>query len=148
MTYHQNLTMAQNDRFLGGVPPRAIARTLMEATSLRAVVSQQDRAFLAQNERVKLQTSAEKGLEVKYDLLDNVNLTDMDTLKAVYQMSIRTEELKEDMAKYDIQSAMLIPSAFAEDANGDAHPIPGANPIDLFTGAADVNLEVVKQASE
>ena len=140
--------MAQNDRFLGGAAPRAIARTLMDATSLRAVVSEQDRAFLSQNEKIKLQNSAEKGLEIKYDLLDNINLTDIETLKAVYQMSIRTEELKDDMARYDIQSVMLIPSTFTEDANGEFHPAPGARPIDLFTSAADIKLEVVKQASE
>lgn len=60
--------MAQNDRFLGGVAPRAVARTLLEATTLRALISQNDRAFLGQTERLKLQTSAEKGLEIKYDL--------------------------------------------------------------------------------
>lgn len=134
--------MAQNDRFLGGVAPRAVARTLLEATSLRALVSEQDRAFLGQNERLKLQTSAEKGLEIKYDLLDNINLTDIDTLKAVYHISIRTEELKDDMAKYDIHSVMLIPSAFITDVHGDEHPAPGARPINLFDSAAEVDVEV------
>ena len=140
--------MAQNDRFLGGIPPRAVARTITEATSLRAAVSQQDRAFLGQNERIKLQTSAEKGLDLKYDLLDNVNLTDIDTLKAVYQMSIRTEELKEEMARFDIQRRFLIPNAFHTDANDDKHPAPGVRPIDLFYSAADVDIDIVKQASE
>ena len=130
--------MAQNDRFLGGVAPRAVAR----ATSLRALVSEQDRAFLGQNKRLKLQTSPEKGLEIKYDLLDNINLTDIDTLKAVYHMSIRTEELKDDMAKYDIHSVMLIPSAFITDVHGDEHPAPGARPINLFDSAAEVDVEV------
>ena len=140
--------MAQNDRFLGGVAPRAIARTFIEATSLRAVISEQDRTFLGQTERIKLQNSAKKGLEIKYDLLDSINLTDIETLKAVYQMSIHTEELKDDMARYDIHSVMLIPSTFHEDAYGETHPIPGAHTIDLFTSAADTKLEVMKQASE
>ena len=140
--------MAQNDRFLGGVAPRAIVRTLVEATSLRALISETDRAFLGQTERLKLQTSAEKGLEIKYDLLDNVNLTDIDTLKAVYHMSIRTEELKDDMAKYDIHSVMLIPSDFQTDAHGNDHPAPGANPINLFDSASEVDIETVKLASE
>lgn len=100
--------MTQNNRFLGGAAPRTITRTLMEVTSLRAVMSEQGRAFLAQNKRIKLQTSAQKGIEVKYDLLNNVNLTDMDTLKAVYRMSIRIEEPKEDMAKYDIHIVLCL----------------------------------------
>ena len=64
--------MAANDRFLGGVAPRATARTLAKFTSLRTLVLKEDRAFLAQTERIKLQNNAEKGLETKYDLLDNV----------------------------------------------------------------------------
>ena len=94
--------MVQNDRFLGGVAPRANPRTFGEEIGFRAAVRQEDRILLGQNDRMKLQANAEKGLELKYDLLDSVSLTDIDTLKAVYQMAIRTEEMKQDMARYDI----------------------------------------------
>ena len=99
--------MATNDRFLG-IPPRAVPRTIREATNLRAIVSKETRQQLSQADRIKLQTNAERGLEVKYDLLDHVNLSDVETLKAVYNMSIRTEELRSDMARYDIHGVMTI----------------------------------------
>ena len=128
--------MAANDRFLGGVAPRATARTLAKFTSLRALVLKEDRAFLAQTERIKLQNNAEKGLETKYDLLDNVNLTDVETLKAVCSMSIRTEELREEMARYDMHEIMVIPGSFTYDnADGYHHPAQGASPINLFNSA-------------
>ena len=141
--------MASNDRFLGGVAPLTTPRTISEAKGLRAIVSQNNRSTLTQAERIKLQTSAEKGLESKYDLLDNVNLTDVETLKAVYQMAIRTEELKEDMARYDIQEVFLIPNEMEwHTSDFEYHPASGAQAIDLFLSAADTDLELVKQASE
>ena len=140
--------MATNDRFLGGVAPRTTARTTVEFTSLRALVSKEDRAFLSQTERINFQNNAEKGLEAKYDLLDNVNLTDVETLKAVYNMSIRTEELKEEMAKYDMHQIMTIPGTFTyHDDDGFYHPAQGASPIDLFNNAAEVRIETVQRAS-
>lgn len=140
--------MAANDRFLGGVAPRATPRTIPETSSLRALVSKEDRAFLSQAERMKFQVNAEKGLETKYDLLDNVNLTDLQTLQAVYNMSIRTEELKDDMARYDMHETMLIPNRFHLDPNdGDYHPAPGASPINLYQSASEVDIELVKTAS-
>ena len=140
--------MATNDRFLG-VPPRATARTIAEATQLRAVVSKESRASLTQAEKIKLQGNAEKGLEIKYDLLDSVNLSDVDTLKAVYNMAIRTEELKEDMARYDMDGVFLIPNDFKYDATEDEyHPVQGAAPINLFDSAAEVEFGLVKLASQ
>ena len=111
-------------------------------------MSKEDRAFLSQTEKMKLQNNAEKGLETKYDLLDNVNLTDVETLKAVYNMSIRTEELKEEMARYDMNEIMLIPNNFAyHEDDGTYHPAPGASPINLFSYASNVKLDLVQKAS-
>lgn len=45
--------MATSDRFLG-VAPRTTARTIAEATQLRAVVSKEDRCTLTKTERIKL----------------------------------------------------------------------------------------------
>ena len=89
--------MATSDRFLGGVAPLATPRSILQATSFRAAIKKEDRQNLTTSNKRKLQSSAEEGMESKYDLLDNINMSDVDTLKAVYQMSIRTDELKNDM---------------------------------------------------
>jgi len=141
--------MATSDRFLGGVAPRANPRTIMEATSFRAATKKEDRNSLSTSDKRKLQMAAETGLESKYDLLDNVNMSDVETLKAVYQMAIRTDELKDDMFRYDMAGIMLIPDRFIYDANSNEMiPDVGASPIDLFASASEVNLTLVKTHSE
>ena len=141
--------MATSDRFLGGVAPRANPRTIMEATSFRAATKKEDRNSLSTSDKRKLQMAAETGLESKYDLLDNVKMSDVDTLKAVYQMSIRTDELKNDMYRYDMAGIMLIPDRFTYDStSGEMVPDVGASPVDLFVSASEVNLTLVKTHSE
>lgn len=64
-------------------------------------------------------------------------------------MSIRTEELKEDMARYDMTGVFLIPNDFIYNATDDEYyPVSGASPINLFDSAAEVEMTLVKQASE
>ena len=141
--------MSTNDRFLGGVAPRTTPRTSAQTSSLRALVSKDERQTLSQADRIKLQNNAERGLESKYDLLDHVTLTDVQTLKAVYNMSIRTEELKEEMARYDMHEVMLIPNSMTYDASdGYYKPANGAQPVDLFTRASEIDLTLVCQFSE
>ena len=107
------------------------------------------RQQLSQTERIKLQNNAEKGIETKYDLLDQVNLSDVETLKAVYSMSIRTGEMKSEMARYDMHGVMTIPSTVTYNADEDEYfPAQGASPIDMFNNAAEVEIDLVKHVSE
>ena len=141
--------MATSDRFLGGVAPLRTPRTIMEATSFRASIKKEDRVTLSTSDKRKLQFAAETGLESKYDLLDNIMMSDVETLKAVYQMSIRTDELKTDMLRYDMLGIMIIPDRFTLDpASGDMVPTVGAAPINLMNSASEVDLDLVKTHSE
>ena len=52
------------------------------------------------------------------------------------------------MARYDIGGVMLIPDRFTIDPiDGEERPAAGANPINLFTNAAETPLDVAKSAS-
>ena len=57
-------------------------------------------------------------------------MSDVETLKAVYQMSIRTDELKNDLLRYDMAGIMTIPNKFTLDPqSGEMVPDVGAAPI-------------------
>ena len=137
-----------SDPFLG-VAPRTQARTFADAAGFRASVKKEDRSNLSTNDMNKLQMAAETGLEQKYELLDAVSLSDTETLKAVYQMSIRTEELRESLGRYDMDGIFLVPDSFELRVSDNEYvPSATAKAINLFQNAAEVTTTLVCRFSE
>ena len=143
--------MADLARWLGGVEPRDDFRTARDAAQMMAGIPKADRANLTASERSKLKKFAEEGLEFKFSLLaplDGTTKPTIDKLKGVYSVTIRVEELRGDLQRYDIHDVFLIASDWTYNSDEDEdRPAAGARPIDLFTSHAEVSLDTIKKAS-
>ena len=142
------VSMSTNNIFLGGVAPLSTARSVRESAGFMSSIKKEDRSSLTANNKLKLKEAAIAGLEDKYDLLDSANTTDMDSLKNVYSISIKNEELKASFRQFDMIDVMTCPDVMVLDSSGEPEPGATANPINLFNNVMEVRLETIKEVDD
>jgi hypothetical protein len=143
--------MADMARWLGGIAALEDPRPRKDTLQMLSGVAKDKREALTTTEKSKLKKFAEEGLEFKFKLLaplDGSNKPTLEKLQGVYSVTIRVEELRTSLQKYDMDDVFLIASDWEHVAASDEdRPAVGARPIDLFTSYGDVSLETAKKAS-
>jgi len=123
---------------LGGEVPLSTAHTVNQAVESFCGLPKKDCAKLKTADLLKLKKQAEEGLERKFVLMKPVLKTsgeiDVDKLKSIYPVSIRIEEFRESLHRYDMEDVFgLIPEEFDVNSQGDYRPAHGAKLQSLFS---------------
>jgi hypothetical protein len=146
--------MTDPARWLGGKAPLEEARLASEAAGFLAGIKKEHRSALSSSDYLKLKVKAEEGMETKFSLFQPVDSEDIDNegsklLNQTYSVTMRIEEFRRELKRFDLEDVFTIASSYAPNANfdGDEFPEAGARPIDLFHSYNDVNLETIKKAS-
>jgi hypothetical protein len=144
--------IARMQNWLQGHAP--VARTRLEFASEFSGVRKTDRAALDPKDIAKLQGFAVKGLEQKFERMDQLTFDkdgeiDHNSLKKVYNLSVRTTEFENALKEYDLDDVFQVPTLMEFNEPEDIWiPAPGAQSIDLFKRYNKVDLETVKHFSQ
>ena len=139
------------ERWLNSVAPRTTARTTRETASLLTSVPKENRHTLTGPQKIKLQAKCKEGLpEPHFDFLASDPSSDLTSLKGLYSVRMKVEELKQSLMAEDMHGIFVMPDAFAEDPTGTFNKMPAAGcaSVDMFTNTEDVDLETCKEWSK
>ena len=144
--------MAATDpaRWLNGVAPRGTARTHRETAQVLTAVVKEQRYVLPAQQLLKLQQRCEEGLaEPHFAFLSYDNLNSLESLKNLYSVRMKIEQLRTSLMEGDMQGVFSVPSSMVEDPTGGFDYVPGLGcaPVDLFYSSEGINLEVIKRYS-
>jgi len=122
---------------LGDEVPLGTAHTINQAVESFCGLPKKDHANLKTADLLKLKKQAEEGLERKFVLMKPVLKTsgeiDVDKLTSIYPVSIRIEEFRESLCRYDMEDVFgLIPEEFDVNSQGDYRPAHGAKLQSVF----------------
>ena len=138
-------------RWLNGESPRSTARTNRDATSILTSVPKEQRSALTTQQKLKLQAKCEEGLlEPHFDFLTHGSTTNLQSLKMLYSVRMKVEELRQSLTTGDMHGVFLVPDSMCVDptATFNRMPAAGSAPLDLFNSVQEVSLELAKDWSE
>ena len=150
-TRYKNKMAATNpERWLNGVGPRAVARTQRETAQVLTAVVKEQRALLNAQQILKVQQRCEEGLEEPhFDFLSYDNLNSLESLKNLYSVRMKIEQLRSALMEGDMHGVFSVPSIMTQDPTGNFDFVPGigCSPIDLFYSSEELDLETIKKWS-
>lgn len=138
-------------RWLNGVAPRATPRNQRETTAMLTSIRKEDRHLLTSQQKLKLQTKCEEGLpKPHFDFLTHENSSDLKSLKSLYSVRMKVEELRLSLTSEDMHGVFTVPSMMTGDPTGIYNLVPaaGSAPLDMFHSIQELELELVQQWSE
>jgi hypothetical protein len=115
-----------------------VVRTRLEFASEFSGVRKHDRVNLEPKDIPTLQSFAVKGLEQVFEHMDQITFdingdVDWESLKKVYDLGVRTTELKNALKEYDMDDVFEVPTLMEFHEEEDVWiPAAGAQSIDLF----------------
>ena len=134
-------------KWLQGRAPNVTARDTNLTDSFFAGIKKKDRKTIKVSDLDKLKERCEKSIEHKFCLMDKAKIEDLDSLKEVYKICIRTEEFSREVRAGDMSGVFTIPSAFEGDSITGYNPSASAREVCLFNHFRQVELDTVRKYS-
>ena len=75
----------------------------------------EERVNLKKSELSKLQDAAEEGIKDKFALFDAVNLEENKSLQSLYSITMRIDNLRTPLVKYDMNKILHLPTHFKKE---------------------------------
>ena len=122
-------------RWLNGVALTATPRNQRETTAILTSVPKEQHAVLTTQQRIKLQVKCEEPLEEpQFNFLTLDNSTDLTSLKSLYSVQMKVEELRQALTEDDMHGIFMTPSMTCVDPTStyDFVPAAGSASIDTF----------------
>ena len=100
---------------------------------------------------LKLQNKCKEGLlEPHFDFLTQGISPNLESLKSLYSVRMKIEELKQALVSNGMHGIFTVPSMMCNDPAGTYNQVPaaGSSPLELFTSASELDLQIIKDWSE